>query len=159
MIISDDGLQRLKRREGVVTELYRDSAGLPTIGVGHLLTKDELSSGKIFLDSGAVDWSEGLTDHEVEELLRADVERAEDAVTDLLVTVPELEQRHFDTLVSFVFNVGVKAFKDSTLLRFLKSGNFEAVPEQLRRWVHTAGAVNPGLVKRREEEAAQWVGA
>ena len=159
MITSDAGLEHIKRREGLRTKMYRDSAGLPTIGVGHLLTKDELSSGKIFLTGGiSVDWGAGLTVEEVNELLRLDLARAEDTVNNLLVSVLELEQHQFDTLVSFVFNVGPRAFRDSTLLKRLKSGTVDAVPEQLRRWVYAAGNVDPILVKRREDEIAQWEG-
>jgi lysozyme len=156
MLISSAGIERLKRREGVVREMYRDSAGLPTIGVGHLLTKDELSSGKLYLESGAVDWAGGLTDEQVDELLREDLATSEAALDATLLTVPELEQHQYDALVSFVFNVGARAFRDSTLLKRLKSGNLDVVPDQLRRWVFAGGQVDPILVKRREDEVAQW---
>ena len=156
MIVSDAGIERLKQREGVVLAMYLDSAGLPTIGVGHLLTKDELSSGKVRLTGESVDWHGGLTEDQVGELLRQDLGRAEKVLDQELVTAPELTQAQYDALVSFVFNVGVQAFKDSTLLKRLKGGNTDAVPEQLRRWVHAAGNVDPILVKRREDEVEQW---
>jgi len=151
---SGAGLEALKRREGVVPTMYRDSAGLPTIGVGHLLTKDELTSGKILL---SVDWHLGLTDGQVDELLRRDLETAEIAVG-AAVRVP-LTPHQFDALVSFAFNVGVTAFRNSTLLRLLNTGDYTTVPAQLRRWIYSAGQVDPILVKRREDEVRQWQAA
>ena len=154
MKLSNGGIARIEDREGARGQMYRDSAGLPTIGVGHLLTKDEVYSGKLHLPTGTVDWHVGLSDHEIRELLEMDAARAEATVSDA-VAVP-LTQSQFDALVSFVFNVGIHAFRDSTLLRMLNQGDYAAVPEQLRRWVHSAGQVDPILVKRREDEITQW---
>ena len=47
MTMSESGRKKLAEWEGVRLTLYKDVAGYPTIGVGHLLTKDEISSGKI----------------------------------------------------------------------------------------------------------------
>jgi lysozyme len=149
--ITEAGLGAVKRREGVVLKMYRDSAGLPTIGVGHLLTKDELRSGKI---DRIGPWVQGLTMPQADELLRRDLDVAEWAV-ETGVTVP-LTPQQFDVLVSFVFNVGATAFRNSTLLRLLNAGEYRTVPTQLRRWVHSAGRVDTGLVRRREDEVRQW---
>jgi lysozyme len=150
--ITDDGLGAVKRREGVVLTMYHDSAGLPTIGVGHLLTHEELTTGKLRIE---VDWHQGITEAQAEDLLRQDLAAAEEAVSE--VTVP-LTQQQYDTLVSFAFNVGGQAFRASTLLRLLNAGQYQAVPAQLRRWIHSAGRVDPVLVRRREDEVRQWMG-
>ena len=47
MQMSQHGLSLLEQWEGFKLQVYKDSAGLPTIGVGHLLLKSELTSGKI----------------------------------------------------------------------------------------------------------------
>jgi GH24 family phage-related lysozyme (muramidase) len=73
-----------------------------------------------------------------------------------LVTVP-LNQNQFDALVSFVFNVGEGAFKDSTLLRLLNSGNYKAASAQFGKWVYAGKQVLPGLVARRESEYQLFV--
>lgn len=154
MRLSDGGLDAIKAREGVVLEMYRDSANLPTIGVGHLLTRDELRSGKLG-DEDAVDWRDGISAETADELLRHDVEAAEAAVGDNVIQVP-LTQYQYDALVSLAFNIGANAFRRSTLVRLLNQGDYLAVPDQFRRWVFSAGVRDPVLVKRREDEIKQW---
>ena len=149
------GRQALIEMEGSECIAYRDSAGLPTIGCGHLLTKDELSSGKLLIDSVSVKWKDGLTGSQVEALLAQDIAPVENAVT-AAVKVP-LHEDQFDALVCFAFNVGTGAFRNSNLLRKLNAGNYAAVPAQLRRWVHAGGEVVAGLANRREKEVALWM--
>ena len=132
MIVSEAGIERLKQREGVVLTMYRDSAGLPTIGVGHLLTRDELSSGKLRIWGTDVKWVDGISEDDATQLLRQDLDVAQLAV-DHGVTTVDVAQHQFDALVSLVFNIGATAFKNSTLLKRLKSGDRDAVPEQLRK--------------------------
>lgn len=134
--------------------MYRDSAFVPTIGVGHALTRSELYSGKT--DVGGWKWRDGLTAEQVDAVLDHDVQQARDAVL-RLVTVP-LTPNQLDALTSFVFNIGAAAFARSTLLKRLNEGKYDAVPDQMRRWVYAAGVVSPGLVKRREEEIKLWNG-
>jgi lysozyme len=152
MKISDAGLEAVKTREGVVLTMYRDSAGLPTIGVGHLLTKDELKSGKI---AGLGEWRHGLTEGQADELLRRDLAIAEAAVDAVIVP---LEPHQRDALISFAFNVGAGAFQGSTLFGWLNHGDYTSVPGQLRRWIHSAGRRDPVLISRRESEVRQWNG-
>lgn len=156
--MSPEGLALLERREGVVPTMYRDSAGLCSIGVGHLLTKDELSSGKVWLPSGPVDWHAGLSSAQVTELLQSDLGASESVVNLALSAISRLPQHQFDSLVSFTFNVGGRAFRNSTLLKKILAGAFEEVPDQFRRWVYAGGVVDAILVKRRENEILQWNG-
>lgn len=65
-----------------------------------------------------------------------------------------LTQQQFDALVSFAFNVGNGAFCDSTLLKRLNAGQYDAVPAQLNRWVKAGGKTLEGLVTRRAAEGA-----
>jgi lysozyme len=153
VILSDAGRAAIERREKLELQMYRDSANLPTIGYGHLLIRDELRSGKVL----GVDWRDGITPATADALLAADVYTASDAINEF-VRVPLL-QNQFDALVSFVFNIGDGAFQDSTLLRLLNTDQFAEVPTQMRRWIHSAGQVDPILVERRADEIAQWEGA
>lgn len=150
--MTQTGIKSLLAREGSRSKMYYDTAGLPTIGVGHLLTRSEMTSGKIWIDGEAIRWRDGLSNDQITRLFDRDNDLAEAAVSDLVKV--ELADHQFDTLVSFVFNVGINAFRKSTLLRKLNAGDYAAVPEQLLRWIYAAG--KPVLRLRREEEARQW---
>jgi lysozyme len=69
------------------------------------------------------------------------------------VTVP-LNQNQFDALVSFTENEGATSFEESTLLRLLNAGNYDGAAAQFGRWIYQKGRVLPGLVARRQQEAA-----
>lgn len=156
MRISERGLEFLKECEGLRLEVYLDSAGLPTIGYGHLLTKPELASGKILIFGEPVRYSTGITEKQASDLFRQEVVEFEDCVT--LEVLHPLEQHQFDALVSFAYNVGCSAFEHSTLLKHLNEGRLSEVPTQLRRWVHCGPRVIQGLVNRREKEIRLWSG-
>lgn len=154
MKTSQHGKDLLRKWEGLSTEVYLDSGGAPTIGIGHLLTRSERTSGKIVIGDREGDYREGLTEEQCMELLAQDLGESEDCVN-RKVKVP-LTQNQFDALVSFVLNVGCQAFAGSTLLRTLNAGRYEDVPAQLRRWVFDNGVRVPGLVNRREKEIDLW---
>lgn len=142
MNLSWVGLSKLKIREALRLEAYQDDAGVWTIGYGHTKTAKE----------GMV-----VTEYEAEILLRRDLKRFVEAVNKVKVY---LSQNQFDTLVSFAFNVGVGAFKSSTLLEELNEGNYHNVPDELMRWnkvtVNGQKRKSAGLVYRRVAECAQW---
>jgi lysozyme len=143
--LSDAGLDALKQREGLVLVEYLDTAGKRTIGYGHLCAPWE-------------SWPAGITAGEAAELLRGDVSTAESAVA-AAVAVP-LEQDQFDALVSFVFNVGAGAFKNSTLLRLLNAGDYDGARAQMARWIYVtrdgAKQYDNGLANRRASEQNQF---
>ena len=118
MITSDKGIQILAMREGKRLKAYKDTKGIWTVGVGH--TGPEVVEGLC------------IDDAQCHSLLHFDVATAEKAINDL-VKVP-LTQNQFDALVSFVFNVGVEAFKRSTLLKVLNLGNYKEAANQFDRW-------------------------
>lgn len=139
MRISAQGMAFIRQFEGFSARLYRDVAGLWTIGYGHLVT-----SGEQFLGP--------LSPEEAVRLLRKDVAVAEGAVG-RLIRVP-LRQAQFDALVSFTFNLGGGVLQRSTLRSVLNRGEYEAVPGQLMRYVFAGGRTCVGLVRRRGAEAA-----
>lgn len=147
MRISEQGLHLLKEWEGIRLKKYKDVAGKWTIGVGHLLTKEELIGGK---------FDNGITSSEAITLLIRDVRPAESAVNRLVKC--HLLQHQFEALVSFVFNLGEGNFRKSTLLRKLNQWNYDAVPGELRKWVYADGKKSKGLINRRENEIKLWRG-
>ena len=143
---SDAGLAVLKRWEGLpggwpALVAYKDTGGVWTIGWGH--TKG-VKEGMICTKMQAEKW------------LREDLAAAE-ACVDGSVRVP-LGDNQFAALCLFAFNVGITAFRDSTLLKLLNGGNYAAVPSQLLLWVHDNGKVVQGLVNRRKAEIQLWHG-
>jgi len=164
MEMSRAGVELLIKLEGLKLKVYKDSAGLKTIGVGHLLTKSELNSGKIRFDlSGSNDdvngtfvrdYRNGLSRSDAIAILKWDISRFVDCVNAYIDT--PINQNQFDALVSFSFNIGKTAFKHSTLLRLLNKGQHEAIPKQMLRWIHAGGRKVNGLVNRRRAEIKLW---
>jgi len=154
MKMSETGIAMLTAFEAEKSHMYLDQVGLPTIGVGHLLTKSELSSGKLWIAGQAVRRSTGLTEQQMRDLLAEDLDLTEVVITDAVQ--PVLTQPQFDALVSFTFNIGEGAFEHSTLLALLNGGNLGAVPDQMRRWVYAKGIRLAALEQRREVEIARW---
>jgi lysozyme len=144
MDVSDAGLAFIQGFEGFRANLYNDPAGHCTIGIGHLVHQGNCNG------SEPADFRAGITEERARELLRADAAQAVQAIR-TGVTV-DLNQAQFDALVSFAFNIGNGAFRDSTLRRRLNDGEYDAVPSELARWVRGGGQVLPGLVRRREAE-------
>ena len=153
MKMSPEGIEKLIASEGARADAYFCTANCLTIGVGHALTKSEITSGRIHLESGRVlDFRDrGLNKEEVTALLNDDLIRFNLAINEA-VTVG-LSQHQFDALVHFSFNIGVAAFKRSTLLKKLNQGHYSEVPHQIRRWVKQRE-----LKGRRETEVAMWLG-
>lgn len=139
--ISQRGIAFIGRHEGFRPVIYKDPAGHATIGYGHKIKAGENVRAP-------------LDPHEAFRLLRNDIEQAEDVIR-RLVNVP-LSQAQYDALVSFVFNVGGKAFAASSLLGFLNAGNYRKAAEELLRWNHMRiqGKLvkSPGLTARRASE-------
>ena len=142
MNISEAGIEAIKEYEGLRLYSYYDSGGVLTIGYGH--------TGSDVFDGQAI------TEEEADAWLRLDIAEAEDAIESYVDV--DLDQNEYDALVSFIFNVGVGAFRNSTLLRLLNAGSKEGAARQFARWVHDNGEVVAGLVNRRAKERDMFMG-
>lgn len=150
--LSDNGEILLKKLEGKpgsngqpVLVGYLDDTGKPTNGWGH-------TGSDVTVD---VRIPYEVAQHNFEQ----DTQWACRAVENL-VRVP-LNDNQFDALIIFSYNIGVEAFRDSTLLVKLNTGDYAAVPEQIKRWVHSKDksgkiTVNEGLQARRTAETSLW---
>jgi len=69
-----------------------------------------------------------------------------------MVTV-DLNQNQFNSLVSWVFNLGPSNLKSSTMLKVINNNELDEVPSQIKRWNKANGKVLEGLIRRREAEA------
>ena len=63
-----------------------------------------------------------------------------------------LTQNQYDALVSLSYNIGSNAFKNSTLLKKLNSGDYKGAAEQFLVWNKVNSKRVQGLVNRREAE-------
>lgn len=159
MKISRDGLEFLKAWEGCKLRVYKDQAGLPTIGVGHLLTTQEKRTGLIMLDDDPIEYDDGITLEQALALLDQDLDEYEGAVARLFVH-RTLAQYEFDALTAFCFNIGVNGFAGSTCVKRLKAGNVDGGLEAWSWWIRITvkgkPVVSNGLVKRRNAEIALY---
>lgn len=142
MEISKDGIEFLVALEGYKTTMYKDSADLDTIGVGHLIKPGEL-------------FKQPLSPETINKLLDEDLDSVEAAI-DRLITI-ELTQNQFDALCCLVFNIGIGAFTASTVRKIInKKGSLNEVRGAWLMWKKSKGAVSKGLLSRRFKEIELW---
>jgi len=140
---SPELLKALSQEEGMRLTVYRDVAGHPTVGVGHLVTPaDGLQVG------------DRITRAQALAFLKQDLQTAEEAVARLVGNLP-LYQREFDALVDLVFNVGEGGAgpDDSPMLNAaIASGDYDGIARELD-YTTAGGRVAGGLVHRSERRA------
>jgi lysozyme len=141
MAITKSTLDYITEEEGSRNKAYKDTKGLWTIGVGHLIRP-----GEEHLITAT------LTDEEVKELLRSDLAWCSEAVEGS-VKVP-LAQAQFDALYSLCFNIGGTAFKNSTVVRKLNAGDMQGAADAILMWNKPAV-----LEKRRKRERDLFLSA
>lgn len=129
----------IKRMEGLELTVYKDSIGLPTVGIGHLIKpSDNLKVG------------DRITQEEAMRLFKEDAATAVSAVERLVKVL--LTENQKIALVSFVFNLGANALAKSTLLKYLNSGQIPEAADQFAKWVYAGGRKLQGLINRRNAE-------
>jgi lysozyme len=131
----------IRHFEGCSLTVYKDSAGLDTVGYGHKLLYNET-------------FPDGITEDTAEHLLRCNVGAAAMAVNTFVHV--QLNQNQFDACVSLFFNLGGDRLRTSTLLKLINSEDFSGVPAEWAKWCHAGSKVLPGLVARRTAEIALW---
>jgi lysozyme len=131
-----EAVNLVKHFEGLKLTRYYCPSGKLTIGYGH---------------TGKGTRKQKITIPEAEKLLEQDLSVFQKVVTNN-VKVP-LTNSQFGALVSFSFNVGEGAFKKSTVLKKLNSGNYKLASQEMLRWTRDSRKrILPGLVRRRAAE-------
>jgi lysozyme len=146
MKVSATGLDLIKKHEGLRLTAYPDPAtgGEPwTIGYG--IT----SSAGV----GKITKGMRITLAEAEDMLRRALMVYERGVQDTLTRRPT--QNQFDAMVSLAYNIGVPAFRKSSVARFFNAGEIDKAAGAFLMWNKAAGKVMPGLTKRRASER-EW---
>ena len=121
MAIAESTLSFITKEEGFKNRAYKDSKGLLTIGVGHLIKDNEPHLVNAT-----------LSDQEVKELLKSDLKWCSEAV-ESSVKVP-LTQKQFDALYSLCFNIGEGAFKKSTVVKRLNANDYKGAADAILMW-------------------------
>lgn len=119
--------------------MYKDTAGLDTVGVGHLVTPaDNLTTGQT------------ITQTQSDQLFDQDLQIAESGVEHLLNGL-EVSQEEFDALADLVFNVGIgnlSATNSPGLNAAIAAGDYGRIGNELVYSRDANGNRQPGLVYR-----------
>ncbi len=130
-------LALIRRFEGLRLKAYICPAGVPTIGYGS--TGPDVKLGML--------WTRD----------QAEAKMIQDAAKYIAATrrlCPRLEGDNLCAIADFAYNLGATRLAGSTLRKRLNAGDIDGARRELRRWVRGGGRVLPGLVLRREAEAA-----
>lgn len=138
--LSDNGMKLLEQFEGLRLEAYLDSANIYTIGYGTIK----------YPDGRKVKKGDKITKAQAKEYKLHDLKEFENTIN-TSVKVP-LTQNQYDALVSLSYNIGSSAFKNSTSLKKLNSGDYKGAAEQFLVWNKVNSKKVQGLVNRREAE-------
>jgi lysozyme len=141
--IDKKGIDLITHFEGLKLAPYLCPANVPTIGYG---TTRYYNGVKVSMSDLPI------TQEKAIEYLMHDVFSFELAV-DAMAT-DALNQNQFNALVSFAYNLGPNALKNSTLLKKVNANpNDPTIRGEFMKWVNAGGKKLKGLVRRREAEA------
>lgn len=138
-----EGFERKVKRGVEITAVpYVCPAGFWTIGYGHLCDPKHPP----------------ITEEEAENCLARDLQTALAANLRYCPVLAAEPEERLAAIVDFTFNLGAGRLQTSTLRRRINQRDWHAAGQELRRWVYGGGKVLPGLVARREAEAALLLG-
>lgn len=139
MDISQAGIDFIKSNEGLELESYPDSGGVWTVGYG--TTK---------INGYPVQPKLQITKQQAEEYLKSDLKKFVNDLNELIKV--QLNQNQFDSLCSFIYNIGATRFSKSTLLKKLNQNDLFGASQEFMRWIFIKGKPSNGLIKRRQRE-------
>lgn len=143
MKISQNGLDLLKRFEGVRLKPYLCPAGIATISIGCTYYPD---GTKVRMTDSEISPARAT------EIFLNVLKHYESSVDSF--TRDDITQNQFDALVSFAYNVGTGALKKSTLLKKVNADpNDKFIESQFLIWNKVKGVEVKGLTNRRQAES------
>jgi lysozyme len=146
MKLDKKGYDLIKEFEGLKLKPYLCSAQVPTIGYGSTYYEN---GKKVKLTDAPI------TKELADELFQI---VADDFAKRVLPLVKKpLTQNQFNSIVSFAFNLGVRALQNSTLLRLINiNPNDAMIAKEFLKWNKAGGVVVKGLTNRRIKESALY---
>ena len=144
MKLTEKGINLIKEFEGLRLTAYRDSVGVWTIGYGNT-----------YYENGAVvKQGDKITQERADSLFRSILDKFADGVRTSLSNPDRVSDAQFSAMVSLAYNIGIGAFKGSTLLRKVNANPCDpTIPDEFLRWNKAGGKALAGLTRRREAEA------
>jgi GH24 family phage-related lysozyme (muramidase) len=140
----------IQRFEGCRLQAYPDpGTGRDPWTIGWGSTTDELGQA---IKPGTI-WTQERADSRLKDQVR-DFGNKVAAVLDGVPTT----QHQFDAMVSLAYNIGIRAFADSTLVKRHKEGAYAGAALEFLRWNKAGGKVLAGLTKRRDAESWLYKG-
>lgn len=137
MQVSENGVNFVKKWEGLYLYAYDDGVGVCTIGYGHT--------------GPDVYWGQRITEAQAEKWLAEDL--VSHMVRPMQVITRKLTQNQYDALASFAFNLGSYVFdQNPTLLRYINTGQFEKAGDLMLKFSYGGGKFMQGLYNRRLAE-------
>lgn len=145
MRIDRDFLEFLTLMEGLELKAYKCSAGIWTIGIGSTRYED----GRPVLRGDII------TEDRAFELFKNTIIQYEVAVNKLVTS--NINQNQYHALLSFTYNLGVRALKNSTLLKKVnKNPNDPDIEKEFLKWINAGGKPLRGLLIRRQVEVKMY---
>jgi lysozyme len=149
MEVDPRAIRLISHFEGRANYAYDDPVGVCTVGVGHALKPHRRCTPKDFRRYGSRSRPR-MTDEKVDRILARDLQVFTDGVRALVRR--DTKQHEFDAMVSLAYNIGLGAFKSSTVLRMHNRRRSFAAGLAFTLWVFGGGQRLPGLVRRRRAE-------
>ncbi len=117
MKTSKEGIESILQHEGFRENAYLDTAGVWTIGYG--TTRNVKPGFRVSRDEARM-------------MFAMDLEHSENCVNSSVNI--DISQLQFDALVSLAYNIGCRAFRDSTLLRKLNDSDVQGAASEFLKW-------------------------
>lgn len=167
MKASQKAIDLMHRYEGYRDKPYLCPADIWTVGYGHVLYQEQIKLPVVRKDgyTGLIRkefplrpednrlWSKD----EIKELFRKGLLGYERGALRLSPNLAD-RQGAFDAVVSFSFNAGLGNYQRSTIRMKNDRGDFEGAADAFLLWTKAGGRELPGLVKRRKDERAMFLG-
>lgn len=141
MQLSTNGFNLLAELEGVVLNPYKDSVGIPTIGIGSTYYED---GTKVTMKDKAITKERAIQ-------LAKNVVKSFEARVNEVILLP-MTQNQFDSMVLLCYNIGESGFARSSVVRNFNAGNLQKAADSFLLWNKAGGKVSKGLTNRRQKE-------
>lgn len=141
MKLSSNGFKLLGELEGIVLKPYRDSVGVPTIGIGSTYYED---GTKVKMTDKPI-----TTERAIQ--LAKNVVKSFEAKVNQVILLP-MTQNQFDAMVLLCYNIGESGFARSSVARHFNKGNLQLAADSFLLWNKAGGRELRGLTNRRKKE-------